>query len=82
MLYLGVAIDRFGKRSLALHYALGIVFIGLIALSMFPYLALLAIVVLSGLTVIGSQTGLNAAVENSIRRECARPATVLRNGVG
>ena len=34
---------------------------GEIALTVLPYLALLAIVFLSGLTVIGSQTGLNAA---------------------
>jgi AAHS family 4-hydroxybenzoate transporter-like MFS transporter len=62
VLYLGWAIDRFGtRRSLALHYAAGIVFIGLIALFALPYLALLAVVFLSGVTVIGSQTGLNAA---------------------
>jgi len=59
---LGWAIDRFGtRRSLALHYAAGIVFIGLISLFVLPYLALLAVVLLSGVTVIGSQTGLNAA---------------------
>ena len=62
VLYLGWAIDRFGtRRSLALHYAAGIVFIALISLFALPYLALLAVVFLSGLTVIGSQTGLNAA---------------------
>jgi AAHS family 4-hydroxybenzoate transporter-like MFS transporter len=62
VLYLGWAIDRFGtRRSLALHYAAGIVFIGLISLFVLPYLALLAVVLLSGVTVIGSQTGLNAA---------------------
>jgi AAHS family 4-hydroxybenzoate transporter-like MFS transporter len=62
VLYLGWAIDRFGtRRSLAVHYAVGIVFIGLIALFALPYLALLAIVFLSGVTIIGSQTGLNAA---------------------
>lgn len=59
--YLGWMIDRFGQRALALHYAAGIVFIGLIALVALPYLALLVAVFLSGLTVIGSQTGLNAA---------------------
>jgi MFS transporter, AAHS family, 4-hydroxybenzoate transporter len=62
VLYLGWAIDRFGtRRSLAVHYAAGIVFIALISLVVLPYLALLAVVLLSGLTVIGSQTGLNAA---------------------
>jgi AAHS family 4-hydroxybenzoate transporter-like MFS transporter len=62
VLYLGWAIDRFGtRRSLALHYAAGIVFIALISLFALPYVALLAVVFLSGLTVIGSQAGLNAA---------------------
>jgi len=62
VLYLGCAIDRFGtRRSLAWHYAAGIVFIALISLFELPYVMLLAVVLLSGLTVIGSQTGLNAA---------------------
>jgi AAHS family 4-hydroxybenzoate transporter-like MFS transporter len=62
VLYLGWAIDRFGtRRSLALHYAAGIVFIALISLVVLPYVMLLAVVFLSGLTVIGSQTGLNGA---------------------
>lgn len=62
VLYLGWAIDRLGtRRSLAVHYAAGILFIGLISLVTMPYLMLLAVVMLSGLTVIGSQTGLNAA---------------------
>ena len=62
VLYLGWAIDRFGtRRSLALHYAAGIVVIALIALVVMPYVVLLAVVFLSGVTVIGSQTGLNAA---------------------
>jgi AAHS family 4-hydroxybenzoate transporter-like MFS transporter len=61
VLYLGWAIDRYGNRALALHYALGIIFIGLIALMALPYIGLLATVFLSGVTVIGSQTGLNAA---------------------
>jgi MFS transporter, AAHS family, 4-hydroxybenzoate transporter len=60
--YLGWAIDRFGTRwSLAWHYAAGIVFIAMISLLVLPYAALLAVVLLAGLTVIGSQTGLNAA---------------------
>jgi AAHS family 4-hydroxybenzoate transporter-like MFS transporter len=62
VLYLGWSIDRFGAhRALALHYAVGIVFIAMIALVTMPYLALLAVVFLSGLTVLGSQTGLNGA---------------------
>ena len=49
VLYLGWAIDRFGaRRSLAVHYAVGIVFIALISLVAMPYLALLAVVLLSG----------------------------------
>lgn len=60
--YLGVAIDRFGaERSLSLHFAAGVIFIALIALVALPYLALLAVVFLSGATVIGSQTAANAA---------------------
>jgi MFS transporter, AAHS family, 4-hydroxybenzoate transporter len=59
--YLGWAIDRFGTRSLAVHYAVGIVFIALISLVVLPYVMLLAVVFMSGLTVIGSQTGLNGA---------------------
>ncbi len=62
VLYLGWAIDRLGvRRSLAVHYAVGIVFISVIALAALPYFALLAVVLLSGVTVLGSQTGLNAA---------------------
>ncbi|HTV87838.1 MAG TPA: MFS transporter [Stellaceae bacterium] len=61
VLYLGWAIDRFGaRRSLALHYAASIVVVGVIALVSMPYLMLMAVVFLSGLTVVGSQTGLNA----------------------
>jgi len=62
VLYLGHLIDRFGpQRALALHYAAGVVFILLIALAAMPYLMLLAVVFLSGMTIIGSQTGANAA---------------------
>jgi len=62
VLYLGWAIDRFGAhRSLAVHFATGIVFVALIALATLPYLALLAVVLLAGTTVLGSQTGLNGA---------------------
>jgi AAHS family 4-hydroxybenzoate transporter-like MFS transporter len=62
VLYLGWAIDRFGaRRSLAVHYAAGIVFISLISLIAMPYLAILGTVFMAGLTVLGSQTGLNGA---------------------
>jgi AAHS family 4-hydroxybenzoate transporter-like MFS transporter len=61
VLYLGWAIDRFGTRSLGLHYTAGIVFIALISLVAMPYFALLVVVLLAGVTVLGSQTGLNAA---------------------
>lgn len=62
VLYLGWAIDRFGtRRSLALNFAVGIVFVSLVALVAMPYFALLAVVLLCGMTVLGSQTGLNAA---------------------
>ena len=51
VLYLGWAIDRLGaRRSLAVHFAVGIVFIALIALAALPYFALLAVVFLSGTT--------------------------------
>ena len=59
VLYLGWAIDRFGARSLAVHFATGIVFIALLALVGMPYVAVLVVVFLCGLTVLGSQTGLN-----------------------
>ena len=62
VLYLGWAIDRFGaRRSLAVHYAVGIVFIALISLVAMPYFAVLVVVLLAGVTVLGSQTGLNGA---------------------
>ena len=55
VLYLGWAIDRLGaRRSLAVHFAVGIVFIALIALAALPYFALLAVVFLSGTTGLGS----------------------------
>jgi AAHS family 4-hydroxybenzoate transporter-like MFS transporter len=77
VLYLGYLIDRFdAQRALALHYAVGIVFIALIALAAMPYLALLAIVFLSGMTVLGSQTAANAA--------CGKlyPARMRTSGIG
>jgi AAHS family 4-hydroxybenzoate transporter-like MFS transporter len=60
--YLGWAIDTLGtRRSLALHYAAGIIFAVLLALVVLPYLLLLVVVFMTGLTVVGSQGGLNAA---------------------
>jgi MFS transporter, AAHS family, 4-hydroxybenzoate transporter len=77
VLYLGYLIDRFGpQRALAAHYAIGILFIALIALVAMPYLLLLFVVFLSGATVIGSQTAANAA--------CGKlyPARMRTSGIG
>src|SRR5579871_4566803 len=77
VLYLGFLIDRFGpERSLAVNYAAGILVIGLIALAALPYLALVIVIFLSGLTIIGSQTGANAA--------CGKlyPARMRTSGLG
>jgi MFS transporter, AAHS family, 4-hydroxybenzoate transporter len=77
VLYLGFLIDRFGpERSLALNYAAGIVFIALIALIAMPYLPLIIVIFFSGLTIIGSQTGANAA--------CGKlyPARMRTSGLG
>ena len=77
VLYLGLLIDRFGpQRALALHYALGIVFVALIALLAMPYLVLLAILFLAGTTIIGSQTGANAACG------ALYPARMRTSGIG
>jgi AAHS family 4-hydroxybenzoate transporter-like MFS transporter len=75
--YLGVLIDRFGpERALAAHYLVGILFIALIALAAMPYLVLLAVVFLSGTTIIGSQTGANAACG------ALYPARMRTSGIG
>jgi AAHS family 4-hydroxybenzoate transporter-like MFS transporter len=77
VLYLGFLIDRSGpERALAVHYAVGIVFIALIALVAMPYLALLAVVFCSGLTVTGSQTGANATAG------ALYPARMRTSGIG
>jgi MFS transporter, AAHS family, 4-hydroxybenzoate transporter len=77
VLYLGLLIDRFGpERTLALHYAAGVVFIALIALVALPYLALLAVIFLAGTTVIGSQTGANGACG------ALYPARMRTTGIG
>jgi MFS transporter, AAHS family, 4-hydroxybenzoate transporter len=75
--YLGYLIDRFGpERALAAHYFAGILFIALIALAAMPYLVLLAVVFLSGTTIIGSQTGANAACG------ALYPARMRTSGIG
>jgi AAHS family 4-hydroxybenzoate transporter-like MFS transporter len=77
VLYLGVLIDRFGpERALALNYAAGIVFIALIALVSMSYLPLVIVIFFSGMTIVGSQTGANAA--------CGKlyPARMRTSGLG
>jgi MFS transporter, AAHS family, 4-hydroxybenzoate transporter len=77
VLYLGVAIDRIGpERTLALHYAAGAVFIGVIALVALPYAMLLLVSFLAGATIIGSQTGANGT--------CGKlyPARMRTSGLG
>jgi AAHS family 4-hydroxybenzoate transporter-like MFS transporter len=76
-LYLGLAIDRIGpERTLALHYALGAVFIAVIALVALPYAMLCLVSALAGMTIIGSQTGLNGT--------CGKlyPARMRTSGLG
>ncbi len=77
VLYLGLAIDRIGpERTLALHYALGAVFIAIIALVALPYALLLVTTFLAGMTIIGSQTGANGT--------CGKlyPARMRTSGLG
>ncbi len=77
VLYLGFAIDRFGaQRALAAHYVAGGVFIALIALVALPYAILLATIFLAGMTIIGSQTGANAACG------ALYPARMRASGIG
>jgi AAHS family 4-hydroxybenzoate transporter-like MFS transporter len=77
VLYLGFLIDRFRpERALALHYATSIVFIALLALAAMPYILLLAVVFLSGMTVVGSQTGANATAG------ALYPARMRTSGIG
>jgi AAHS family 4-hydroxybenzoate transporter-like MFS transporter len=76
-LYLGFAIDRLGpERTLALHYAAGAVFIGVIALLVLPYSVLYVVTFLAGMTIIGSQTGANGT--------CGKlyPARMRTSGLG
>jgi AAHS family 4-hydroxybenzoate transporter-like MFS transporter len=77
VLYLGLAIDRIGpERTLALHYAVGAVFIAVIALVALPYAVLLMMTFLAGATIIGSQTGANGT--------CGKlyPARMRTSGLG
>jgi MFS transporter, AAHS family, 4-hydroxybenzoate transporter len=77
VLYLGYLIDRFRpERALALHYVAAAAFTALIALVAMPYLALLAVVFFSGVTVIGSQTGANATCG------ALYPARMRTSGIG
>jgi nitrate/nitrite transporter NarK len=76
VLYLGVLIDRFGaERSLAWHYAVGIIFIG----DRTPRDAVFAagrIDFFAGMTIVGSQPGANAT--------CGKlyPARMRTSGLG
>ena len=77
VLYLGLLIDRFGpERALATHYAAGILFISGIALVWMPYLMLVCAIFFAGMTIVGSQTGANAA--------CGKlyPARMRASGLG
>jgi hypothetical protein len=77
VLYLGLAIDRIGpERALALHYAAGAAFIAVIALFAPPYAILCVIIFLAGMTIIGSQIGVNGA--------CGKlyPARMRTSGIG
>jgi AAHS family 4-hydroxybenzoate transporter-like MFS transporter len=77
VLYLGAAIDRWGpERALAINYAAGAIFIAVIAVVALPYALLLLTIFLSGMTIIGSQTGANAA--------CGKlyPARMRASGIG
>jgi AAHS family 4-hydroxybenzoate transporter-like MFS transporter len=77
VLYLGFLIDRFGpQRALAANFAVGLIFIALLALAAMPYLILLLVIFLSGATVIGSQTGANAACG------AMYPARMRTSGIG
>jgi AAHS family 4-hydroxybenzoate transporter-like MFS transporter len=77
VLYLGFLIDRFRpERALALHFAVGIVFIAVIALFAMPYALLLAVVFLAGTTTTGSQTGANATAG------ALYPARMRTSGIG
>ena len=77
VLYLGYLIDRFGpQKALASHYAVGVIFMALIALAAMPYAILLAVVFFAGAAVIGSQTGANAACG------ALYPARMRTSGIG
>jgi MFS transporter, AAHS family, 4-hydroxybenzoate transporter len=76
-IYLGLLIDRAGpERALAANYAAGVVFVALIAVVAMPYLMLLAMIFLAGMTIIGSQLGANGT--------CGKlyPARMRTSGLG
>jgi AAHS family 4-hydroxybenzoate transporter-like MFS transporter len=76
-LYLGLLIDRHGpERALALHYAVGIFFIGAIALFVMPYMLLVGAIFFAGMTIVGSQTGANATAG------ALYPARMRTSGIG
>jgi len=77
VVYLGLLIDRFGpERTLAWHYAAGVLFIAAIALLAMPYLALAIVIFFAGMTIIGSQTGANATAG------VLYPARMRTSGIG
>lgn len=77
VLYLGIAIDRFGpQRALSLHYVAGGVFVSLVALVAMPYPLMLVVIFLAGMTIVGSQTGANAACGTIY------PARMRASGIG
>jgi len=77
VVYLGVAIDRFGpQRALAVHYLAGAGFIAVIALVAMPYAILLAVIFFAGMTTVGSQTGANATCG------ALYPARMRGSGIG
>ncbi|HEX3864828.1 MAG TPA: MFS transporter [Stellaceae bacterium] len=75
-LYLGPLIDRFGTWVLALHLACGIVFIAALALVSLPYPVMLLVILGTGLTTTGSQTGSNAVAGT------VYPARMRTTGIG
>ncbi|HEV2549264.1 MAG TPA: MFS transporter [Stellaceae bacterium] len=80
--YLGWTIDRFGVGTVSAHFALSIVFIALIALVVMPYSVLLIVVLLAGVTVLGSKTGLAAACGKLYPARMRTSGYAFTGGVG
>ena len=80
--YLGWTIDRFGVGTVSVHFALSIVFIALIALVAMPYFVLLIVVLLAGVTVLGSKTGLAAACGKLYPARMRTSGYAFTGGVG